>query len=144
MSEYILTSGSLTSILHSGREMGQRYSLKEVYDMVLQNSNRQNLADEEKDKYISNLAQAQDVKQHGICANNVLPHRMCLPSWIISAGRWVICSLYCIAFTQYPVQLDSLCEWTGSRHLQPVKSLWQIGGLFFNHQSLYERPNNYL
>ena len=50
--------------------MGQCYSLKEVCNMVLQDLNMQNLANEEKNKYISNLAQAQDVKQHGVHANN--------------------------------------------------------------------------
>ena len=38
--------------------------------MVLQDPNMQNLADEENNKYFSNLAQAQDVKQHSVCANN--------------------------------------------------------------------------
>ena len=62
-----------------------------------------------------------------------LLHGMCLPPWIVSAGRWVIHSSCCVAFTQYHIQLNSLCKWTGSRHLQPVRSLWQLGGLSFNY-----------
>ena len=57
-------------MLHSGREVGKRYNLNEVRDMVLQDMNMQNLTDEAKDQYISTLAQARDVKQHGVRANN--------------------------------------------------------------------------
>ena len=70
VSEHVFSSESPTSMLHSGREVDQWHSLKEVQDMVLEDPKMQNLTTEEKKGYLSSLAQACDVKQHGVHANN--------------------------------------------------------------------------
>ena len=98
--------------IHSGREVGQQHSLKEAWEMVLQDPKMQDLTSEQKNEYISALAQDHDVKQHGIYANNATAARDVLATMdhISKVVSYPFIFLFLCVLLLSPVQLDALCK----------------------------------
>ena len=83
--------------------------------MVLQDPKMQDLTPEQKNEYISALAQDRDVKQHGVRANNAAAARDVLATTdhISKEVSYPFLFLFLCVLLLTPVQLDALRERTG-------------------------------